>query len=251
MKSCESSSLVSGPCFLDPLGSVLKLDLFFGVQSEISSECVFCGFAPRTWSERSGAKVKPVPELIHEIQEAFAAYRQSSEPIDSLMMEGLLDPISYPDFLSLVQGLIPLKRKFFPQAKLGVISNSFHIDDQRIREALEMLDRPWMRLDAGHPELHKDFHFEQIINTLRRVRNVVIRSLFFEGEDSNTRSEIIDHWIETIGFIQPKKVHVLTVEDAPSKPRIKKIRAERLHEIAETCQSMTGVRVIVCEGANK
>ncbi len=233
--------LVSGPWYSKRLGSYLKVDPFFENAVRVTPSCVFCSLSPESWVENSSVEVKPADQLLNEIQEEFKSYARVDMPVEGLIVESFWEPTCSPDFLNLAQGLILFKKKFFPQAKLGVLSNGSQVFRQEIREAFEMFDLCWMRLDAGHSELHDIADFEPMVNVLRRMRNAVIRSVFVHGEADNTLPETIDHWVETIGFIRPQEVHIATVENESLDPRIKKVNAERLHEIQEICQSMTGV----------
>ncbi len=236
-----SRFLVSGPWYSKRLGSYLKVDPFFETAVKVSPPCVFCSLAPESWVENASVEVKPLDQLLNEIQEEFKSYARVNMPVEGLIVESFWEPTCSPVFLNLAQGLISLKNNFFPQAKLGVLSNGSQMFRQEIREAFEMFDLCWMRLDAGHAELHDIADFEQRVNALRKMRNAVIRSVFVHGTADNTLPETIDHWVESIGFIRPQEVHIATVENESLDSGIKKVNQERLHEIQEICQSMTGV----------
>jgi wyosine [tRNA(Phe)-imidazoG37] synthetase (radical SAM superfamily) len=184
----------------------------------------------------------PASDLLKKIETAFAHHEQNPAHIDFITLTGNREPSLYPEFLPLVQGLIPLRNKFFPKIKLGILSDGSQVHRTEIRGALEMLDARYMKLDAGHEKVNRmppDFNFERMMNAYRVLRDIIIQSVFQEGKLGNTSHEDLDHWYEAVGFIQSRGVYVYTLEEK-SEGNIP-VSQERLHEIAETCRMMAGV----------
>ena len=214
-------------------------------------DCVYCqyGWTP---AKGNGEKIKRSNELLREIERSFQEHKQKGTRVDCLTIAGNGEPTIHPDFLELVQGLVKLRNQYYPKIKIGILSDSSQAHRPKIREALEMLDERYMKLDAGHAELHAkinkprgDFDFDRMIESLRTLRDIVIQSLFVRGSVDNTRPEDIDKWIEMVGFIAPREVQVYTIDRGPADPGLVKVSAEQLKKIAEQCQSMTGVKSVV------
>jgi len=244
-------SVVYGPIHSRRLGYSLGINPLPLTYKFCDFDCVYCqyGWTPE---KGTGEKIKRAPELLDEIRSAFEYHLKIKTPVDCITVAGNGEPTLHPDFPELVQGLMKLKQQYFPKAKVGVLSDSSQAHRLEIREALEMLDERYMKLDAGHAELHAkinkprgDFDFERMVNALRTLRQIVIQSLFMQGSYDNTKPEAIDHWIETVGFIQPREVQVYTLDRRPADPGLKKVSYERLQEIADACQAMTGVSAVV------
>ena len=244
---------VYGPIHSRRLGHSLGINPLPVSYKLCDFDCVYCqyGWTP---AKGTGEKIKRAPELLAEIEQAFKDHKRKGTPVDCLTIAGNGEPTLHPDFLELVTGLLKLRDRFYPGVKAGILSDSSQAHRPEIGGALEMLDERYMKLDAGHAELHAkinkprgDFDFERMINSLRNLRGIVIQSLFFQGSYDNTRPEDIDKWIEMVGFIRPREVQVYTIDRGPADPGLKEVSEIRLREIAEACQSMTGVRAVVFE----
>ena len=244
-------STVYGPIHSRRLGHSLGINPLPVSYKFCDFDCVYCQYS-WTPEKGTGEKIKRAPQLLQKIQSAFEYHTKIKTHVDCITLAGNGEPTIHPDFLKLVTGLVQLRDQFYPKAKLGVLTDSSQVHRLEIRDALEMLDERYMKLDAGSPELlakinkpRGDFDFERMVNALRSMRDIVIQSLFMQGSFDNTQPEDIDHWIETVGFIQAREVQVYTIDRKPADPGLKKVSAKRLHEIAEACQSMTGIRSVV------
>ena len=246
-------SCVYGPIRSRRLGDSLGINPLPVSYKFCDFDCVYCqyGWTP---SKGTGERLKRAPELLREIEAAFVRHKELETPVDCITMAGNGEPAIHPDFPELVRGLLRLRGRYYPGVKIGILSDSSQAHRPEIREALALLDERYMKLDAGTPELFRkinrprgDFDFDRMINALRGMRGIVIQGLFMQGSYDNTHPEDIDKWIETVGFIQPREVQVYTIDRGPADPGLRPVSEKRLHEIAESCQSMTGVPSVVYE----
>jgi len=244
---------VYGPIHSRRFGSSLGINPLPLSYKFCDFDCVYCqyGWTPE---KGTGEKVKRAPELISEITRSFENHKKSGTPVDCITVAGNGEPTIHPDFPKLMGGLIRVRDEIFPGVKIGILSDSSQAHRPEIRGALEMLDERCMKLDAGTPEkiqkINKprgDFDFDRMVNALRQMRKIVIQTLFVQGSHDNTGQEDLDKWIETLGFIQPKEVQVYSIDRGPADPNLKEVSLNQLKQIAETCQSMTGIPTIVFE----
>ncbi len=242
---------VYGPIHSRRLGHSLGINPLPVSYKFCDFDCVYCqyGWTP---AKGTGEKLKRAPELLQEIEHSFEHHQKIKTPVDCITIAGNGEPTIHPDFPALVEGLIGLRDRFYSEVKVGILSDSSQAHRPEIREALEMLEERYMKLDAGHAELHAainkprgDFDFDRMVNALRGLRNIVIQGLFMQGSFDNTQPEDIDRWVETVGFIQPREVQVYTIDRGPADPGLRVVPEEKLREIAVQCQSMTGVPSVV------
>lgn len=219
-------------------------------------DCVYCqyGWTPRAGSvaRRTDEKLKSLPELISEIESSFQKMKAQNTPVDVITIAGNGEPTLYPHFLDLVAGLLKLRDKHYPNAPTGILSDSSQCHRPEIKEGLEMLDERCMKLDAGDPEtiekINKPiggFQLKRMLEALRNLREVAIQSLFVQGSYDNTAPDQIDRWVRAIDFVRPRAVQVYTIDRPPADGGIRSVPMNRLREIADICQNVTGVKTEV------
>ena len=207
---------------------------------------------PGNSAKRTDEKLKPLRQLLTEIETSLQKMKAAKTPVDVMTIAGNGEPTLYPDFLKLVSGLIRFRNLYYPKVPIGILSDSSQCHRPEIKEALEMLDERSMKLDAGDPEtiehINKPiggFDLTRTLEALRELRDTTVQSLFVRGSHDNTKPEQVDHWIEAVAFVQPIAVQVYTIDRPPAESRIEAVGMGRLREIAELCHNMTGVRTEV------
>jgi len=104
-----------------------------------------------------------------------------------------------------------------------------------ICEAFEMIDEKYLKLDAGTSELvtainrpRGDFDFERFLTKLKGMKDIVIQSLFIQGDYDNTQPEAIRAWIRAIDQVRPREVQVYTIDRIPADPGVRKVSLRQL-----------------------
>lgn len=244
-------SAVYGPIHSRRLGESLGINPLPVSYKFCDFDCVYCqyGWTPE---KGSGEKLKKSSELLQEIREAFQYHQKIGTRVDCITIAGNGEPTIYPYFGELVDGLINLRNEIYPKAKIGILSDSSQAHRPEIYAALEKLDERYMKLDAGTPELiaevnrpRGDFNYQRMLDTLRNMKEIVIQSLFMQGSHDNTKSADIDSWIKAVQYVKPAEIQVYTIDRKPADPGLKKVSDERLREIAELCESRTGIKSVV------
>ena len=244
---------VYGPIHSRRLGSSLGINPLPVSYKFCDFDCVYCqyGWTPE---KGTGERLKRAPQLAKEIAESFEHHQKCGTPVDCITIAGNGEPTIHPDFPRFIDDLIELRDRYYPQVKIGILSDSSHAGRPDIRKALEKLDERYMKLDAGSPEqvarINKprgNFDFEQMIKDLTDLRDIVIQSLFLQGSFDNTSSGDIECWIDVIKRIQPREVQVYTTDRGTADPGIREVPLDRLREIAAECQSKTGIPSVVFE----
>ncbi len=244
---------VYGPIHSRRLGNSLGINPLPASYKFCDFDCVYCqyGWTPE---KGTGEKLKRLPELLAEIETAFQYYRKEGVPIDCVTFAGNGEPTIHPDFAGLVEGVLTLRNQYYPKAKVGILTDSSQAVKPEIRNALEKLDERYMKLDAGTAELVEkinkprgNFNFDRMVQALCGMKDIVIQSLFMQGSYDNTLPEHVDSWVETVKKIKPREVQVYSIDRGPADPGLIKVSAKRLREIAEICQSRTGIKSVVFE----
>ena len=242
---------VYGPIRSRRLGNSLGINPLPSTYKFCDFDCVYCqyGWTPE---KGTGEKLKRAPELLVEIQKAFAKHQSDGTQIHCITFAGNGEPTVHPDFSELVKGVLGLRNQYFPNAKVGILSDSGQIHRPEIKQALEWLDERYMKLDAGIPELVKEinkprggFDYERMIVALSSLKDIVVQSLFMQGSHDNTKPEHLEAWVSAVKKINPREVQVYSIDRGPADPGLIQVSKEKLQEIAKFCQSKTGVKSVV------
>ena len=206
--------------------------------------------APRSENniKKTNEKLKPLSILLGEIETSFAKFKREETSIHVITIAGNGEPTLYPDFLNLTKGILNLRDRYFPNVKVGILSDSSQAHRPEIKAALQMLDERCMKLDAGDSEtiekINKPaggFDLKRTMEALRNLDDITVQSMFIQGSYDNTHSKQIDAWIEAVQFVKPSSVQVYTIDRPPADSGIKTVPLTRLNEIASMCQKRTGI----------
>ena len=215
-------------------------------------DCVYCqyGWSPRPGNsaKKTSEKLKPLSKLLQEIEVSFQKFVREKTPVDVMTIAGNGEPTLYPEFLKFLTRLLELRDRYFPNVRIGILSDSSQCHRPEIKKALELLDERSMKLDAGDPktieEINKPtggFDLARTLEALKHLRGITIQAIFVQGSCNNTKPEQIDRWIKAVQSVKPKAVQVYTIDRPPADSKIEAVPKVRLHEIAGLCQARTGI----------
>lgn len=247
---------VYGPIHSRRFGNSLGINPLPVTYKFCDFDCVYCqyGWTPRPGNHiaKTDEKLKPLPVLLAEIETSFAQFKRGGTPVHVITIAGNGEPTLYPDFLGLVKGILTLRNQYYPKVKVGILSDASQCHRPEIKEALELLDERFMKLDAGDPEtiekINKpagNFNLDRTLDALRHLRDVTIQSIFIQGSYDNTSPQQIDPWIEAVRLVKPSSVQVYTIDRPPADGGIKEVPVTKLNEIAELCQKRSGIKTEV------
>ncbi len=247
------NSVIYGPIRSRRLGNSLGINLLPLSWKLCDFDCVYCqyGWTPQTPGRE---RIKRVGELVPLMKEEFGVFQESDETIDCITLAGNGEPALHPDFFEIVQEVKKLRDRFFPEARVGVLTDASLIHKPRVKEALLELDDRYLKLDVASKEdllaINKpvgEFDWDRFVEALRNIPDKVIQSLFVTGSYDNTSEAQIEQWVRLIGYVQPKAVQVYSVDRSPADAGIEKVSAARLHEIALQLEQSTGIESYVFE----
>jgi wyosine [tRNA(Phe)-imidazoG37] synthetase (radical SAM superfamily) len=107
-----------------------------------------------------------------------------------------------------------------------------------VRAAVERIDDPFVKLDAGTPETFAavnrpvGIEFEELLEILETMDDVAIQAIKFEGEVGNMDDEDVDAWIEAVERVDPVAVDLYTIA-RPTAYDLHAASRDRLDEIAQ------------------
>lgn len=245
-------TIIYGPVNSRRLGMSLGVNLSPTRYKVCSFNCVYChyGWTKYLTSDLSDFKNElPEPK---DVKKALENFLQKKIKIDYITFSGDGEPTLHPDFEKIVDLVIEVKNKFSLQTKIALLSNSSTLDKKEVIDALKKVDLPILKLDCGNEETFKKVNrpcssisFEQIVENLKNVGDIVIQTMLVDGENGNVKQKDIDDWIEKMGMIKPRWVQLYSLENPPADGSLGGVGKNKLEKIAKQTEGKSGVRVEV------
>ena len=248
------SGIIYGPVRSRRLGRSLGLNVSPVSYKLCSFNCVYCQYGWTDVTTLDAAQYEKdfpgVGDFTSTLERVLV--EQKSEGIDNITFSGNGEPTLHPRFADLVGIAAELKNRYYPAARLGVLTNSSAVTMEKVRSALEKLDFRIMKLDAGNIETFQEINrpcpqvdYQQILGYLKSLADVTLQTMFVDGKFSNIDEQQLAAWIERVGEIKPIKAQIYSLHRPAAASLLKEVPAEKLGEIAVRTQDATGVNVEV------
>jgi wyosine [tRNA(Phe)-imidazoG37] synthetase (radical SAM superfamily) len=176
-----------------------------------------------------------VSEVLKQVEKALKKPRT----IDCLTFSGNGEPTIHPDFAEIVEGVISLRESLRPDTKLAILSNSSRVDQPSIHAALERIDMPMMKLDAGDPQTFqainqpaKSIDFWEIVAGLGSLPNLMIQSMLIDGKVSNVRGDAFRSWVDLLIDLKPREIHIYSLDRPTACDDVETVGPHMLQSIA-------------------
>lgn len=217
-------SPIFGPVHSRRLGVSLGINLLPADGKFCSFDCIYCecGFN-KDYRPKKGL---PSRKEVSEALEQQLLKMQADGPVpDVLTFAGNGEPTLHPDFSGIIDDTIALRDKYFPNAKISVLSNATMIHKPSVFAALKKVDNNILKLDTvdmayikrvDRPTGH--YEVESIIEGLKVFQGkLIIQTLFMKGESNgisvdNTSDDFVLPWLDVVKLIAPRQVMIYTID---------------------------------------
>ena len=233
--------LVFGPIHSRRLGSSLGINLLPTKGKLCNFDCVYCECG---WNKdgRGDRRLPTAAELRSTLEEKLKECRDAGTPIDSITFSGDGEPTLNPDFPEIIDITISLRVKYFPQAKVSVLSNATRIFREDVFEALRKVDNPILKIDAPTDVLaarinqpQGEYHVEDVVADLMRFEgNFVLQTMFLRSPSFDSSSpEVLDGWMNIVRKLKPREVMVYTLDREAPAERLEKFSVEEMRTLVK------------------
>lgn len=238
-------SPIFGPVHSRRLGISLGINLLPADGKVCTFDCIYCecGF------NKDFRARKPMPtrqEVYLALQEQLQKMKSEGQQPDVLTFAGNGEPTIHPDFPAIIDDTRTLRDRFFPQARISVLSNATRILKPEVFEALKKVDNNILKLDTVDLEYIQrvdrptgPYDLPALIAQLKAFDGkVIIQTMFMtgsmEGQDvDNTTDYYVEPWLQTIKEIAPAMVMIYTIDRETPDHDLAKATAAQLDRIAE------------------
>jgi wyosine [tRNA(Phe)-imidazoG37] synthetase (radical SAM superfamily) len=242
--------ILYGPINSRRLGKSLGVNLMPTDYKLCSFNCVYChyGITDKCTIDLK-SYIHDLPEF-DDIVKTLIDVMKSRIEFDYITFSGNGEPTLYPDFSKLVNELLKIRDKYRPETKIALLSNSSGLIYNDVRECILEIDLPVFKLDAGILNTFKkinrpakDVDYKEIVDLLSELKGIIVQTVFIDGLPRNTTKEDIDLYFEKIKVLQPKEVHIYSIDRPVPNTEIKRVLPRNLKKLAEEGQSKTGVKI--------
>lgn len=218
--------IVFGPIFSRRLGSSLGVNLLPSKGKLCNFDCVYCecGWNKDGIAERVFPRLEEVKAALEEKMSKAAS---EGVPVDSITFSGNGEPTMNPDFPEIVDVTLELRDRFFPDAKVSVLSNATLIGRPAVAEALMKVDNPILKIDASSDSLIAQinkpvgrYRLDEVVEAMMKFEGrFVLQTMFLKSPDFDTAEpDALDKWMEIVRKVKPREIMVYTIDrDTPDK----------------------------------
>ena len=249
-------STIFGPIHSRRLGTSLGVNLTPNDGKVCTFDCLYCeaGFnvqGPGTTGFSSRE------EVAHDLECKLSEMKSTGLPLDVITFSGNGEPTLCPDFPAIIDETIALRDKYYPSARISVLSNSTRLGDKCVVEALRKVDNNILKLDSAidgtmrlidRPTV-SSFSVGRVIEWLKQFKEqCIIQTMMLRGEcdgkiiDNTTETEV-DALIEAYNEITPSEVMLYSIDRKTPCETLSRVSREELELIADRMRRV-GVKVV-------
>jgi len=217
-----------------------------------SFNCTYCQYGwtvhPTTKVGGQAADLPSLADIETALGDVLREQKTRNLPVDHLSVAGNGEPLLHPQFPGAMQVILRLRDAYFSAAKIAVLTNSQMVIHPAVRQALMLADERCLKLDAGDERLLRrlnrpaaPFDFNAMLAAMRQLGDFTIQTMFVQGSIDNAADAAVSLWIDKIRFLQPKHVHVYSLDRVPADSGLGAVSRARLEAIAQTLQQQTGI----------
>lgn len=257
MSTILFDEIVFGPIHSRRLGVSLGINLLPADGKLCSFNCIYCECGLN--ENRRTHSSLPTREAVKEALESkLSSMKSEGAAPDVITFAGNGEPTLHPEFGGIIDDTIFLRNRFFPAAKIAVLSNATMIRKESVFQALNKIEDNILKLDSVSDRRIRQidcpanpaFSFGDLLEGLKRFKgNLIIQTMFLKGEYKgesvdNTTEEEIEGWLCALQEILPKQVMIYTIDRETPVNGLRKVSKDELEEIAFRARSL-GFRVSV------
>lgn len=219
--------IVFGPIYSRRLGSSLGVNILPTKGKLCNFDCVYCECG---WNRDGAVPDRRFPvlsEVEAALREKMSKAAAEGIPVDSITFSGNGEPTMNPDFADIIDVTLSLRDKYFPDAKVSVLSNATLVGREDVARALRKVDNPILKIDASSQKLVDKinkpvgtYRLAEVIENLKSFDgNFILQTMFLKSEEFDTASEdALRAWLDIVRLLRPRQVMVYTIDrETPDK----------------------------------
>ena len=130
-----------------------------------------------------------------------------------------------------------MRDRYYPAAKVSVLSNATQVHRPEIFAALRKVDNPIMKIDAPTNELVErinkpapGYDVNRVVEALKQFDgDFVLQTMFLKSKDfDSSSSDVLDGWMEIVRFLKPREIMAYTIDRPTPEEGLRKFTVEEM-----------------------
>ena len=237
--------IVYGPVQSRRLGKSLGVNLLPYDGKLCSFDCIYCecGF---NRDFRTKTKLPDRENVRAAMEDKLLQLQKEGVTPNVITFAGNGEPTMHPEFEGIIDDTLLLRDRYFPQAKISVLSNGLHLNKKEVFDAMRKIENPILKLDSAFDETARQidrpnaaaYSVSQQVERYRLFKgDFILQSMFLRGRFEgrvvdNTTDEEVSAWLGLVRELRPREVMIYTIDRETPARELEKAPNEVLQEIA-------------------
>ena len=251
-------STVFGPIHSRRLGVSLGVNLMPDDGKVCSFDCLYCEAGYN--AQGKGTTGLPLREQVRtRLEGKLRQMHDNGDALDVITFSGNGEPTLHPDFPHIIEDTLRIRDRYYPEAKVSVLTNSTMIFKPEMAEALKKADNNILKLDSAIEETMRlidrpnspGFTVEKVVEGLRQFEGTgIIQTMMLGGTHDgiaidNTTEEEIEALIAAYRRINPREIMIYSLDRSTPEEKLVKVEKEELQAIGKRIAEATEIPVQV------
>ena len=219
MSTAPYHPVVFGPYKSRRVGQSLGINPTPSPRGACPKDCVYCAGADPTTGPIIN-RISQAPSagvIVTSAARRIMGMSKGGEKLACITLSGNNEPTTHPNLLEITENLRDLRNKWFPKAKLCLLSDTPHLDTPDLSHAIEIYDFPVLRFEWGSAKTFTSFtgrpgtELKKLVDFYSSLERLVIQARFVQGSPDNCSEKELAAWVRKIGEIGPDSVQIMTL----------------------------------------
>lgn len=258
MQTVLFHSTIFGPIHSRRLGVSLGINLMPDDGKVCTFDCLYCEAGYN--AQGAGTTGLPAREDVRTmLEEKLQQMTAEGAALDVLTFSGNGEPTLHPDFAGIIEDTLILRDRYYPGAKVSVLTNSTRTAIGDVVIALRRVDNNIVKLDSAIDATFRALNRptspgttpESVIQSLQQfAEQAIVQTLLTRGTHEgvtidNTTDTEIQALCDAYRRISPRSVMLYSIDRQTPEHSLVKIERSRLDAIAAHITAETGIPVSV------
>jgi len=232
---------VFGPIFSRRLGSSLGINLLPERGKICNFDCIYCECG---WNRdgRDDTVLPSADKVRTDLERMLLKLSAESTPVDSITFSGDGEPTLNPEFPQIIDDTLRLRDRYYPQAKVSVLSNATRVHLPEVFDALRRVDNPIMKIDAPTNELISKinipapgYDIDRVVDALLRFEgDFVLQTCMLRSPDFDSSSpDVILPLLDIVRRLRPREWMVYTIDRPTPMQGLQKFSPQEMKSLAQ------------------